>query len=164
MVTLTTRSSRSSNFQRRPRKRYDCVRGWNIPLCFILHDVKSPYLRLLERESVYRLGHRSQSLPFSRLSHLRRHRSLILGDNHILIWGRIAEFRQGDSTCVIGLRPTASFPLFAYDLYINILLTGLFLWPVLRSTHSSARLRRVATRTLVYSLIFCSRCPGRARG
>ncbi|KAJ7759440.1 hypothetical protein DFH07DRAFT_741207 [Mycena maculata] len=51
---------------------------------------------------------------------------------------------------VIGLKPTASIPLLSYDLYINILLTGLFMWPLLRSTHSSVRLRRVATRTLVY--------------
>ncbi|KAJ7692269.1 hypothetical protein B0H17DRAFT_891306, partial [Mycena rosella] len=51
--------------------------------------------------------------------------------------------------CVLGLKPTASIPLLAYDLYINILLTALFLWPLMRSTHSSARLRRVGTRTLV---------------
>ncbi|KAJ7775763.1 hypothetical protein DFH07DRAFT_799666 [Mycena maculata] len=76
---------------------------------------------------------------------------LYLGIIILLVWGRIAEFRQGDGACVIGLKPTASLPLLAYDLYINILLTGLFLWPVFRSTHSSARLRRVAIRTLVAS-------------
>ncbi|KAJ7767288.1 hypothetical protein B0H16DRAFT_1716908 [Mycena metata] len=69
----------------------------------------------------------------------------------IMIIGRVEQFRPGDHACVIGLKPTASIPLLSYDLFINILLTTLFLWPLLRSTHSSARLRRVATRTLVAS-------------
>ncbi|KAJ6525958.1 hypothetical protein B0H19DRAFT_1275837 [Mycena capillaripes] len=64
----------------------------------------------------------------------------------IMIIGRVDEFRPGDG--VIGLKPTASIPLLSYDLYINLLLTGLFLWPLLRSQHSNAQLRRVATRTL----------------
>ncbi|KAJ7737774.1 hypothetical protein DFH07DRAFT_944191 [Mycena maculata] len=76
---------------------------------------------------------------------------LYLGIVICMIWGRIGEFRQRDGACVIGLKPTASIPLLSYDLYINILLTGLFMWPLLRSTHSSVRLRRVATRTLVAS-------------
>ncbi|KAJ7111777.1 hypothetical protein C8R44DRAFT_253149 [Mycena epipterygia] len=65
--------------------------------------------------------------------------------------GRINEFRAGDGACILGLRPTASLPLLSYDLYINVLLTALFLWPLLRST--SARLRRVATRTLFASIV-----------
>ncbi|KAJ7486423.1 hypothetical protein B0H11DRAFT_803818 [Mycena galericulata] len=69
----------------------------------------------------------------------------------IMVWGRVEEFRKGDGACVIGLKPAASIPLLSYDLYINILLTSLFLWPLLRSKHSSARLKRVATRTLVAS-------------
>ncbi|KAJ7899854.1 hypothetical protein B0H13DRAFT_2664213 [Mycena leptocephala] len=66
-----------------------------------------------------------------------------------MIIGRIDEFRPGDGACVIGLKPTASLPLLSYDLYINILLTALFLWPLLRSKHSSPQLCRLATRTLV---------------
>ncbi|KAJ7472560.1 hypothetical protein FB451DRAFT_1249967 [Mycena latifolia] len=69
----------------------------------------------------------------------------------IMFFGRIEQFRQGDGACVLGLKPTASLPLLAYDLYINILLTTLFLWPLMRSAHSSAQLRRVAIRTLFAS-------------
>ncbi|KAJ7679366.1 hypothetical protein DFH06DRAFT_1316292 [Mycena polygramma] len=69
----------------------------------------------------------------------------------IMLIGRVDEFRPGDRACVIGLKPIASIPLLTYDLYINVLLTTLFLWPLLRSRHSSARLRSVATRTLVAS-------------
>ncbi|KAJ7917225.1 hypothetical protein B0H13DRAFT_2444168 [Mycena leptocephala] len=32
------------------------------------------------------------------------------------VLGRIAEFREGDGACVIGLKPTASLPLLSYDL------------------------------------------------
>ncbi|KAJ7111791.1 hypothetical protein C8R44DRAFT_882844 [Mycena epipterygia] len=70
--------------------------------------------------------------------------------------GRINEFRAGDGACVLGVRPTASLPLLSYDLYINVLLTALFSWPLLRSKHSSARLRRVATRTLFASAVALS--------
>ncbi|KAJ6518000.1 hypothetical protein C8R47DRAFT_1205086 [Mycena vitilis] len=69
----------------------------------------------------------------------------------IMVIGRVEEFRHGDGACVIGLKRIASIPLLTYDLYINVLLTTLFLWPLLRSRHSSARLRSVATRTLVAS-------------
>ncbi|CAK5267120.1 unnamed protein product [Mycena citricolor] len=71
----------------------------------------------------------------------------------IMFFGRIEEFRPEDGACIIGLKPTASIPLLSYDLYINVLLTGLFMWPLLRSKHSSARLRRVATRTLIASAV-----------
>ncbi|KAJ6526782.1 hypothetical protein B0H19DRAFT_1084359 [Mycena capillaripes] len=74
--------------------------------------------------------------------------AVILG----MFFGRISEFRSSDGACVIGLKPTASLSLLAYDLYINVLLTSLFLWPLLRSQFVNPNLRRVATRTLVASL------------
>ncbi|KAF7325941.1 hypothetical protein MKEN_00445000 [Mycena kentingensis (nom. inval.)] len=66
---------------------------------------------------------------------------------------RVHHFRGGDGACVLGLRPAASIPLLCYDLYINILLTVLFLWPIFRSQYSNVQLRRVATRTLIASAI-----------
>ncbi|KAJ6550330.1 hypothetical protein B0H19DRAFT_1265161 [Mycena capillaripes] len=71
----------------------------------------------------------------------------------VMLIGRIYEFREGDRACVIGLKLTASLPLLSYDLYINVLLTGLFLWPLLRSKLSNNRLRRLAARTFVASAI-----------
>ncbi|KAF7336471.1 hypothetical protein MSAN_02301300 [Mycena sanguinolenta] len=69
-----------------------------------------------------------------------------------MFFERIAEFRIGDKACVIGLKPTASLPLLAFDLYINLLLTTLFLWPLLRTNIVNPRLKRVATRTSVASM------------
>ncbi|KAJ7924623.1 hypothetical protein B0H13DRAFT_2315336 [Mycena leptocephala] len=69
----------------------------------------------------------------------------------VMVIGRINEFREGDGACVIGLKLTASLPLLSYDLYINVLLTALFLWPLLRSKLSNNRLRRLAARTFVAS-------------
>ncbi|KAJ6624138.1 hypothetical protein B0H10DRAFT_2007291 [Mycena sp. CBHHK59/15] len=68
-----------------------------------------------------------------------------------MIFGRIEEFRAGDGACVIGLKVAASLSLLSYDLYINILLTSLFLWPLFRSQHANIRLKRMAMRTLVAS-------------
>nr|GAT46878.1 predicted protein [Mycena chlorophos] len=68
-----------------------------------------------------------------------------------MILYRIAEFRESDGVCIIGLERAASIPLLMYDLYINILLTALFIWPILRSRHKAAPLKRVARRTLIAS-------------
>ncbi|KAJ7679374.1 hypothetical protein DFH06DRAFT_1166401 [Mycena polygramma] len=78
--------------------------------------------------------------------------ALYIGVVASMIYGRIAEIRSGDGACVIGLKPMASLPLLSYDLYINVLLTSLFLWPLMRAKFVNLRLRRVATRTLIASL------------
>ncbi|KAJ7191310.1 hypothetical protein GGX14DRAFT_481597 [Mycena pura] len=66
---------------------------------------------------------------------------------------RVDSFRPGDGACVLGLKPTASIPLLSFDLYINILLTTLFLWPIFRSNHVNPQLKRVATKTLIASSV-----------
>ncbi|CAE6435777.1 unnamed protein product [Rhizoctonia solani] len=62
--------------------------------------------------------------------------------------GRIAIFRS-DMTCIIGLRPFSSIALLSYDLFTNVFLNAMFLWPLLRSKLINYRLRVVARRTLV---------------
>ncbi|KAJ7111818.1 hypothetical protein C8R44DRAFT_856456 [Mycena epipterygia] len=66
--------------------------------------------------------------------------------------GHIANFRGDDGACVLGLKPTASLPLVAYDLYINILLTSLFMWRIFRFSNANPKLKRVAVRTLIASI------------
>ncbi|KAJ7048125.1 hypothetical protein C8F01DRAFT_164512 [Mycena amicta] len=70
-----------------------------------------------------------------------------------MFFGRIEKFREGDGACVLGLKPTASLPLLSYDLYINLLLTTLFIYPILRSKHSTPQMRRVALRTLMAAAV-----------
>ncbi|KAG8759693.1 hypothetical protein FRC14_005271 [Serendipita sp. 396] len=69
-----------------------------------------------------------------------------------MIIGRIS-FIRNDRQCVIGLAPAASLTTLSMDLFVNILLTSLFLWPLWTSKLLSARLRRVASRTLIASVI-----------
>ncbi|KAJ7782033.1 hypothetical protein DFH07DRAFT_1018109 [Mycena maculata] len=71
----------------------------------------------------------------------------------LLFFGRVSGFRDGDKACVIGLKPIASIPLLSYDLYINVFLTGLFLYPLLGSDLSTPRLKMVAIRTLLSSAV-----------
>ncbi|KEP47045.1 putative transmembrane protein, partial [Rhizoctonia solani 123E] len=66
----------------------------------------------------------------------------------ILIVGRIAFFRP-DMTCIIGLKPFSSLALLSYDLFTNVFLNAMFLWPLLRSKFINLQLRVVAKRTLV---------------
>ncbi|KAG8734367.1 hypothetical protein FRC11_004373 [Ceratobasidium sp. 423] len=66
----------------------------------------------------------------------------------LMLLGRIALIRS-DGACIIGLRRLASLTLLIYDLYINIFLTGLFIWPLVRSKLINPRLKSVAIRTLV---------------
>jgi len=69
-----------------------------------------------------------------------------------------------DGMCIIGLKDFAyvhvpediahfscyhrTIPLISYDLFLNVFLTAMFLWPLWRSNVTSHRLRNVATRTL----------------
>ncbi|KAG8786645.1 hypothetical protein FRC15_010985 [Serendipita sp. 397] len=68
----------------------------------------------------------------------------------VMVIGRIAYIRE-DRQCVIGLQRGSSLTMLIIDLLVNVLLTGLFLWPLWSSNMLSPNLRRVATRTLIAS-------------
>ncbi|KAI0047747.1 hypothetical protein FA95DRAFT_1189156 [Auriscalpium vulgare] len=68
----------------------------------------------------------------------------------LMLVGRIHFIRE-DNICMIGLKPYSSIPLLSYDLYINVFLNILFIWPLFRSKLVNPRVRRVAIRTLVAS-------------
>ncbi|RDX47905.1 hypothetical protein OH76DRAFT_1484344 [Lentinus brumalis] len=72
---------------------------------------------------------------------------IYLGVIIYMILGRIALFRD-DGACVIGLTRSASLALLIYDLCINVLLTSLFVWPLLKRDFGTRALRAVAIRTL----------------
>ncbi|KAG8867391.1 hypothetical protein FRC20_005884 [Serendipita sp. 405] len=66
----------------------------------------------------------------------------------LMLIARIGYFRE-DHTCVIGLRKIATIPLLTYDIFLNIFLTGLFVWPLYYRRLSNAKLRSLATRTCI---------------
>ncbi|KAH7101612.1 hypothetical protein BKA62DRAFT_170861 [Auriculariales sp. MPI-PUGE-AT-0066] len=66
---------------------------------------------------------------------------------------RISERHDDTNVCHIGLAPSASIALLTYDLFINLWLTGLFLWPLARASLTNSNLRRVATRTLAAAAV-----------
>ncbi|THU98139.1 hypothetical protein K435DRAFT_753241 [Dendrothele bispora CBS 962.96] len=65
----------------------------------------------------------------------------------LVITGRQSAIRD-DGVCIIGLKKTATLSLIAYDLFLNVFLTAMFLWPLWRSHIISPPLRHVAKRTL----------------
>ncbi|KAJ1303692.1 hypothetical protein OPQ81_008117 [Rhizoctonia solani] len=69
----------------------------------------------------------------------------------MLTIGRIAFFRS-DMTCIIGLKAFSSLTLLGYDLFTNVFLNEIFLWPLLRSKLINHRLRAVARRTLLAAM------------
>ncbi|KAK7463462.1 hypothetical protein VKT23_006812 [Stygiomarasmius scandens] len=71
----------------------------------------------------------------------------------VMVIGRVSYLRQEDGYCFIGLKFYSSVALLSYDLYITLLLTGLFLWPLLRSSFTNSRLRSVALRTMISSSV-----------
>ncbi|KAH9847168.1 hypothetical protein C2E23DRAFT_890231 [Lenzites betulinus] len=73
--------------------------------------------------------------------------SVYLGVAIFLILSRVSYFRE-DGSCVIGLTRPASLTLLVYDLFINLLLTSLFVWPLLNRKFDTPRIRHVAVRTL----------------
>lgn len=70
----------------------------------------------------------------------------------VIVLGRVSFFRD-DGACTIGLQPHASATLVAYDLFINIILNGLFLWPLLRNRFMNPTVKKVASRTLLASVV-----------
>ncbi|KAF8903647.1 hypothetical protein CPB85DRAFT_1226325 [Mucidula mucida] len=65
-----------------------------------------------------------------------------------MIIGKVTFFRGHDGACIIGLKPYSTIMLLSYDMYINVFLTSLFLWPLLRC-NMNPRVRNVALRTLI---------------
>ncbi|PVF91915.1 hypothetical protein CPB86DRAFT_820087 [Serendipita vermifera] len=64
----------------------------------------------------------------------------------LMLVARIGYIRA-DGTCVIGLEGMASIPLLAYDCFLNVFLTTLFVWPLLRRKLSNPKLHALAKRT-----------------
>ncbi|KAG8725786.1 hypothetical protein FRC12_024035, partial [Ceratobasidium sp. 428] len=58
----------------------------------------------------------------------------------LMLLGRIAFIRE-DGACIIGLKRLASLSLLIYDLYINVFLTAMFIWPLARSKLINPRLK-----------------------
>ncbi|KAF9065062.1 hypothetical protein BDP27DRAFT_78974 [Rhodocollybia butyracea] len=71
----------------------------------------------------------------------------------LMIAGRISLLRSGDDACLIGLKGFSSIPLLSYDLYINVFLTSLFLWPILRNGHLNEKVKRVGRKALIASVV-----------
>jgi len=55
--------------------------------------------------------------------------------------------------CRIVLRSPGAFVVLSFDVFINILLTGLFVWPLLRFRFRDARLKSLGARTLCAALV-----------
>ncbi|KAI0072501.1 hypothetical protein K474DRAFT_1604995, partial [Panus rudis PR-1116 ss-1] len=68
-----------------------------------------------------------------------------------LCYERLAYFDE-DGSCVIGLKPVGSILLLSYDIFINLILTGLFLWPLVRARIQNLYLRKVARRAVLASI------------
>ncbi|KAK1234731.1 hypothetical protein PQX77_002063 [Marasmius sp. AFHP31] len=69
----------------------------------------------------------------------------------LMVIGHVVEWKE-DQICTIGLKAFSSIPLLSFDLYISVLLNGLFLWPLFRSSVTSPVIRAMAVRTLVASV------------
>ncbi|KAF9912548.1 hypothetical protein EC991_009972 [Linnemannia zychae] len=72
----------------------------------------------------------------------------------LAVYYRVADIREDNGHCMIGLKSPASIPLILYDTFICSWLTGLFVRALLSSTSmlqgpTKARLRDVARRTFI---------------
>lgn len=70
----------------------------------------------------------------------------------LMIMGENSTIRP-DGLCVIGLKNYATIPLISYDLFLNVFLTAMFVWPLWRSNIVNLRLKKVAIRTLYGAIV-----------
>ncbi|PPQ69194.1 hypothetical protein CVT25_006972 [Psilocybe cyanescens] len=73
----------------------------------------------------------------------------------LMLGGPIHETKE-NGACVIGLKPRASIPVLVYDLYINLFLTFMFIYPLVGSKVKSHVIRRLAVRTGVAAIVALS--------
>ncbi|KAH9481251.1 hypothetical protein JR316_0005773 [Psilocybe cubensis] len=73
----------------------------------------------------------------------------------LMLGGPIYETKE-NGQCVIGLKPRASIPLLVYDLYINLFLTFMFLYPLIGAKVKSSAIRRLAVRTGIAGIVALS--------
>ncbi|KAF9041106.1 hypothetical protein BDZ89DRAFT_1156558 [Hymenopellis radicata] len=69
-----------------------------------------------------------------------------------MIIGKVTFLREHDQVCIIGLKRYSTIMLLTYDLYINVFLTSLFLYPLLRC-NMNPLVRNVALRTLIAACV-----------
>ncbi|EKM54183.1 uncharacterized protein PHACADRAFT_96330 [Phanerochaete carnosa HHB-10118-sp] len=65
---------------------------------------------------------------------------------------RIAHLDPGER-CTIGFRLDGVIILIAYDVIVSILMTSLFVWPLVRTQFQSAQLRHIARRSVTAAAI-----------
>lgn len=125
-----------------------------IYLCIVFYGTSKVFIYLFLIERVYVVWRPTPTTPRSRskvyvvcMALL----TLFLGVAGVMFYGNISSIQDG--TCYIGLKFVASTPLLAYDLFITLLLTTLFLWPLLRRRFRNNTIKRLAIRTLISSFI-----------
>ncbi|CAL1706626.1 unnamed protein product [Somion occarium] len=70
----------------------------------------------------------------------------------LLVYQHVSYFRD-DGACVIGLKALGTILLLSWDMTINVGLTGLFLWPLIRHRFKNVYLRKVAKRAVIASFL-----------
>ncbi|KAF9041104.1 hypothetical protein BDZ89DRAFT_981468 [Hymenopellis radicata] len=69
-----------------------------------------------------------------------------------MIIGRVTFLREHDQACIIGVKRYASIILLTYDAFVNVFLTSLFLYPLIRR-NMTPQIRNVALRTLIAACV-----------
>jgi len=136
-------------------ERNDVSCSMGILLCILFYGTSKLFIYIFLSERVYVVW---QPTPQSRRLQCKAYIGCIValcgygGVVGMLFYGRISFF--GDKgACYIGLKKSASITLLAYDFFVNAVLTGLFLWPVMRGAFLNSRVKRLAVRTLWSALI-----------
>jgi len=127
-----------------------------IYLCIIFYGTSKLFIYLFLSERVYtvwRFGPHSQRLrckAYLGCLVVLFGYCVVIG---VLFYGQVSYFGGDRGMCYIGLKRSASITLLAYDFFVNAVLTGLFLWPVMRSSFRNTRVKRLAVRTLWSALL-----------
>ncbi|TCD62027.1 hypothetical protein EIP91_007545 [Steccherinum ochraceum] len=69
------------------------------------------------------------------------------------IWERTAYLRDDDGVCMIGLRTVGSLLLLSFDIFINVVLLLMFLYPLIRARVRSIYLRKIAWRAVIATFL-----------
>jgi len=133
--------------------RYTCALA--IYACISFYALSKVLIYAFLVEKVYVVWSAGQQIPRFTSPAYRISAFVMLGYVVVLIlmiMGENSSIRP-DGLCVIGLKNYATIPLISYDLFLNVFLTAMFVWPLWRSKVVNHRLKKIATRTLVGAIV-----------
>jgi len=123
--------------------------AWGIYLCIIFYLSSKVFIYLFLAERVRIVWHSHAKRSQSRIYIICLSVGLIIYTGLLvlsLVDGEMSTFEGG--VCKIGVKTTSTITVLSFEIFIDIFLTALFVWPLLRMDSQQSLVRRLGIRSI----------------